>query len=52
MEHRFKSKLETQSTGLRADQREGEGSSLLQLLGFDRERERDKERPNKKMSKK
>ena len=43
MEHRFKSKLETQSTGLRADQREGEGSSLLQLLGFDRERERQRE---------
>ena len=43
MEHRFKSRLETKSTGLRADQREGKGSSLLQLLGFDRERERQRE---------
>ena len=43
MEHRFKSKLETQSTALRVDQREGEGSSLLQLLGFDKEKERQRE---------
>ena len=41
---------ETWSTGLRADQREGEGFSLLQrererqLLSFDRGRERQKER--------
>ena len=50
MEHGFESRLETWSTSLRADQREGEGSSLLQILGFDRGRERETEReiPNKK----
>ena len=44
MEHGFESRSETWSTGLRADQREGEGSSLLQILGFDRGRDRDRER--------
>ena len=30
------------------DQREGEGSSLLQLLGFERERERERIKNEKK----
>ena len=36
------------SMGLRVDQREGEGSILIQILGFERERERERERENKK----